>query len=748
MKGMDKKIKRAVSGTLAAVMTASAGIASFGAAGVPVCDEAMYVTMDPYGGISEASVVKSYELHGAREITDRGTYQAVHNMTGMEKPEVDGDTVIFRLLEEPENDRFYFEGRMEPEEVSGTLPWDITVSYRLNGVERRLEELAHEKGVLKISIDAVPNAGTSEYFRNNMTMEIAAVVDMDQNLSVEAPGAQIQSIGSMKTVLFMVMPGEEQHFELEIGSNDLEFSGLLFLMAPVTISQLERLEDLRKARDTVKDSADAIGDSLDVILDSLDGLQGGLGSTVEGLGQLDRSRQILSDAKGGIYVDADQALALLKELSDRGIPFPAYVEEARKTLEDMNEELNSMNTSVQALDDQLESLGYGLKHVTMDLNDTADLLYDTRHDVGDLEDGLARLRKDLEELKEKKEAVRKRVAELKKVIARLKELQEQIQGHGDVLGISDQEREELMEQLSGFCGGFADEAWEKYEAVTASGSDAVGDALGDLAGVGTEIAGKGLSRLIRALEALVGAAEKPSRLESMIGSVTQSISTLEHIIYRVHRDGESLENVLSDTGDVADTLRHTAATGQNLVEHVDRLTGILNTYHGTASASLKDTGLLIDSAVRGTDAMHTLLSNVEESLKKAGEPLDAGTKKTIEGLSSALSAALSGLSETGVIRDAKNTVEDLADEKWEEYTGEDMTILNADIHAEKVSFTSGENPEPQSLQIILRTEGTKETEEDSVPAMSEDFQAEGNIFQRLWSILVRIAEAVAGVFRG
>ena len=707
MKGMDKKIKRAISGTLAAVMTASAGIASFGAAGVPVCDEAMYVTMDPYGGISEASVVKSYELHGAREITDRGTYQAVHNMTGMEKPEVDGDTVIFRLLEEPENDRFYFEGRMEPEEVSGTLPWDITVSYRLNGVERRLEELAHEKGVLRISIDAVPNAGTSEYFRNNMTMEIAAVVDMDQNLSVEAPGAQIQSIGSMKTVLFMVMPGEEQHFELEIGSNDLEFSGLLFLMAPVTISQLERLEDLRKARDTVKDSADAIGDSLDVILDSLDGLQGGLGSTVEGLGQLDRSRQILSDAKGGIYVDADQALALLKELSDRGIPFPAYVEEARKALEDMNGELNAMNTSVQALDDQLESLGYGLKHVTMDLNDTADLLYDTRHDVGDLEDGLARLRKDLEELKEKKEAVRKRVAELKKVIARLKELQEQIQGHGDVLGISDQEREELMEQLSGFCGGFADEAWEKYEAVTASGSDAVGDALGDLAGVGTEIAGKGLSRLIRALEALVGAAEKPSRLESMIGSVTQSISTLEHIIYRVHRDGESLENVLSDTGDVADTLRHTAATGQNLVEHVDRLTGILNTYHGTASASLKDTGLLIDSAVRGTDAMHTLISNVEESLKKAGEPLDAGTKKTIEGLSSALSAALSGLSETGVIRDAKNTVEDLADEKWEEYTGEDMTILNADIHAEKVSFTSGENPEPQSLQIILRTEGQR-----------------------------------------
>ncbi|MFR8166826.1 MAG: hypothetical protein ACLU8D_13405 [Enterocloster sp.] len=188
----------------------------------------------------------------------------------------------------------------------------------------------------------------------------------------------------------------------------------------------------------MKDSADAIGDSLDVVLTVWTDL-GGLGSTVEAWDSWtgpDRSFQMPRRD----LCRCRSCPGSLKELSDRGIPFPAYVEEARKALEDMNGELNSMNTSVQALDDQLESLGYGLKHVTMDLNDTADLLYDTRHDVGDLEDGLARLRKDLEELKEKKEAVRKRVAELKKVIARLKELQEQIQGHGDVLGISDQER--------------------------------------------------------------------------------------------------------------------------------------------------------------------------------------------------------------------------------------------------------------------------------------------------------------------
>ena len=99
-----------------------------------------------------------------------------------------------------------------------------------------------------------------------------------------------------------------------------------------------------------------------------------------------------------------------------------------------------------------------------------------------------------------------------------------------------------------------------------------------------------------------------------------------------------------------------------------------------------------------------------------------------------------------MIRDAKTTVEDLVDEKWDEYTGEDMTILNADVNARKVSFTSDRNPEPQSIQIILRTEGTEEAEDEAEAEIDEDFHAEGNFFDRIWSILVKIVEAIKGIF--
>lgn len=742
-----KKIKRTVSICLAASMTIMTGIQSFGKAAGPVCDEALYVTMDPYGTIKESSVVKSYDLNGAGTIVDYGTYSEIYNMTDYAVPTVENEKVTFTLDEAPVNGRFYFEGKMNPEEVGKNLPWDITVRYKLNGVEKKMEELAHEKGLVEIFIDAVPNQNTSDYYRNNMTLEITSIVDMDKNLSVEAPGAQLQSVGNMKAVLFMTLPGEEQHYEIRIGSDDFEFSGLAFMMVPVTLSQLDRLEDLRDARDTVKDSADAIGDSLDVILDSLEGLQDGLGGTVDGLKQLDESRKIISSAKDGIYVDADNALAVLKELSDRGVPFTSYVKDAQNALSDMNKELNQLNDSVQDLDTHLENLGYGLKHVSSDLDDVADLLNDTRHDIGSYESKLADLRRDLEELKAQKEAVNEKLLELKKILGKLKALEQAIKDHDDVLGITDAQKAKLMELIGGLIDELPDEAKPAAGQIIASYSNAVEKALDDAMSDHAGTAQAGLSQLIKILEVLVGTLEKPSKLDTMITSVTQSISTLENIIYRVHKDGDSLENVLDDTAELSDTLKRTSYTGQDLLKDVDRLTEIMNTYHETAEDSLDDAGLLIDSAVRGTNTMYVLMSDVESNLKAAGDPLNKGAKMTIDGLSNALSNAIDGLSKTGVIRDAKGTVEDLVDEKWDEYTGEDMTILNADVNAKKVSFTSDENPEPQSIQIILRTEGTEEAEDEAEVPVDEDFHAQGNFLERIWSILVRIVDTIKGLFK-
>ena len=55
------------------------------------------------------------------------------------------------------------------------------------------------------------------------------------------------------------------------------------------------------------------------------------------------------------------------------------------------------------------------------------------------------------------------------------------------------------------------------------------------------------------------------------------------------------------------------------------------------------------------------------------------------------------------MRKAGRTMKDTMDNEWNDLE-DDTNFLNMDPNAEKVSFTSDENAEPNTLQIIMRTE--------------------------------------------
>ena len=182
--------RRNAAGTvaLAAWFAVDGVMSAFGQAVQADCDEAMYITLDPYGNATEASVVKGYSLAGATEIVDYGDYLEVNNMTDYTVPDIDSSQVVFRLPEDSDIDRFYFEGKLEPGRAEESLPWDIRVTYRLNGVERSLEEIAHEKGLVEILIDVLPDKNAGDYYKNNMTLEAAAVMEKAINICLECIG--------------------------------------------------------------------------------------------------------------------------------------------------------------------------------------------------------------------------------------------------------------------------------------------------------------------------------------------------------------------------------------------------------------------------------------------------------------------------------------------------------------------------------------------------------------------------------
>ncbi|MFR5731791.1 MAG: hypothetical protein ACLUD2_07455 [Clostridium sp.] len=109
------------------------------------------------------------------------------------------------------------------------LPWNFDVSYKLNGVPKNADELAGASGLIEIHIDAKFNdsADVNEYYKNNFVLAVAAMVDTNDCYSLEADGAQKQTVGGNSAVVFAALPGEDGDFTVRIGTDSFETSGVL-----------------------------------------------------------------------------------------------------------------------------------------------------------------------------------------------------------------------------------------------------------------------------------------------------------------------------------------------------------------------------------------------------------------------------------------------------------------------------------------------------------------------------------------
>ena len=355
----------------------------------PSCDETYYATLDCYGKLKEGSVVKSYNLNGASSITDYGTYTKINNLTDDKTPTVSGDKISFNTSG-ANSGRFYFEGKTAQPYTE--FPWTMKVSYRLNGVEAKAEEIAGKTGLVEINVDATPNKSAGEYYRNNLVLLGMTAFNADDILSLEAQGAQVQLLGNLRTVLFAAMPGETQHICIKVGSNSFTSSGLTFLAVPATLSQLSQIADLRKAKSKTENSYDSISKSLDTILDSLDGIGGNLNDAADGLDQLNEARASVSEAQGDIENSIDIALYNFDSLSDALQPLSSHLDAASKELGDINSHLNALTNTLVSLKTQLAECRSDITSAQKDGKKLNDDLTDLRKSLDSLNTTLTYLK--------------------------------------------------------------------------------------------------------------------------------------------------------------------------------------------------------------------------------------------------------------------------------------------------------------------------------------------------------------------
>ena len=305
-------------------------------------------------------MVREYETKGYSSLTDYGTYENVKNLSNSVAVESNGNQHTLDLSK-GNVDSLFLEG--ETAEPYSLLPWSIQIRYELNGLEVQPETLAGEKGLVKIHVQFTKNPNAQDYAAKNYVMMARSSFSAEDILSLKAEKAQVVSLGEKKEVIFVLLPGEEDDFTIEVGSNSFSFSGLQFQMAPLRSSQVEKITDLREAKEESEDSYHALKDAGNSLLDSLDASQ----KSVEAMRKnINNSEALLrktqeegrayQNNRDQIYQDMETVNSSISPLTENVEDFNGLSRDAKNNISESQSNMNRLQNAMLELEDSLVAL--------------------------------------------------------------------------------------------------------------------------------------------------------------------------------------------------------------------------------------------------------------------------------------------------------------------------------------------------------------------------------------------------------
>ena len=724
-------------------------------------DETVYINMDYYGAPTNTRIVKGVNLNGHTEFTDFGDYKDVYNMSTFDEPTLKEGSVYWKL--DTDKNRFYYEC-IPNDTVNIQMPWNFDVSYKLNGVPVEADQCAGASGTIQMDIHAVPNTYASDYYKNNMMLVCATGIDMSKALSIDAPGAQIQSFGTYKLVMFMGLPGEENTFTVRIGSDDFESMGLIMFMTPATTSALDIMSSMRDIKDRLENSGDNLYTGVSSMLSTMQAVQGSLSSMSSGISGIDQVRKQLIKDRGTLDPRTDAALNALDELTGKSDSLIPELNSAKDTLTSLNATTSSILTTLEESGADIPEYQKLLNDVKTSLGNLEDLFDDLDYETDNSSWTIARIRSASEDLQKELNA--------------LTEDLESLSGSLDDLDLETPVSTELtnyVKQMATEAGSTArktayDQAYAKaYDKAIAEGLDketaqqaaasAAETAASSAASSAASQAQASAYSNAQALAALLngineGSTDVKKQTDSMLSrleSVTKEMSGLLNATNSLLKDLEDIADVFDEYKGLPQDF---TAEGKKLTElangSLDRVTKLLadlpalreslDSLTKTATSSIDKTTSLITSTKKALSTSYDLVNTVLRSVRNQAA---ASTQATIDSLLDTL-GKLSGSTASGQMQTATDSIHSAVKDA-ETDLEDDTNVLNIDTSADLESVTSSMNPSPSSLQFILRTEEISVDDDDDDGTSDQDAADEG-VFSRICNIFKKLFTAIVGVF--
>lgn len=750
--------------TAALLCTSAGSVPVYGAPAGADVDETMYVNLDYYGKTTKVNVVKGVNLNGLGKITDYGNYINVENMSTSDAP-VLGDGSVTWNLPEGQNGRFYYKCTMDNEQV--VLPWDFDVSYKLNGVPTDGDKLAGAGGLIEINVKATPNDNANLYYRNNMMLMVTVPVDMSKCYSVDADGAQIQSLGSTTAAVFSALPGEEGDYTVRIGTDSFETTGVIMAMAPGTIDDLNHIKDLKEAKDTWKDAGDALYDSLEQMAKSVESMRDGINQVQSGVSSAESARQKWSANKDSILAGNDQTLESLTALSQQLETLVPHLQTAKDTAETVHNSMGDIVNTMGDMQQPLRKMYDRLRNISTTSQSLGEQLDDVREDMAWLIQNNAQFQVQTTTILEA----------LPELIASLEDYDVDDLDLGDledtdtrtIADDPDDDRENKADTSSG--------NQEDPDTNKADSSDTVtedktsGDMASEAADADHENGGAEADNSSHTADSAAGTDNRSDAADGADISDAQTLSkahiekhevplvgapsgvdlvTLYKMLSKIDKDSREFTQVASNLMDnVGDAAKYGADLTDSMDLMIEDLTALhdsLDMYYPDLQASLDDLSELVN---RTTDAMNKGISTmtiVQNTLKATSGDIDEAAKNSLRGSMELLDKSLSILDSTTGVRTAGRTMKDVMDEQLDKFDT-DNRFLFIDPSEDKVSFTSDKNPAPKTLQVVLRTDEISLDDEDNKETDAETEKVNEGPLKRMWNVLVQMWKAIISIFK-
>lgn len=648
--------------------------------------ESVYVNLDYYGDVNQIHVANDCTLTGQSEITDFGVYESVTNLTNRTEVKNDGGKLVWDVSG---LDRFAYNGKVSNDNAKN-IPWTFDVSYKLNGVETRAEELLGKAGLVEIIVDITANKDAKEYYRNNYMLEVTGSYDLNKYLSVEADEAMFVTTGRTKTLMYIVLPGQSTTLHLRIGSNDFEMEGLTFAMVLIEGKILEKLGDIVDDKKSMEDAMDVLNSSADIILDSMSEMQSSLNDISLGISDVQSGTLGLHDLSG----KRDEDIEKLKD----------SLEDMQEVVEDMQGDLDNAIDGAKNLTDMLSELQDEFKAMDKSMVKVQDNLNDIQDAIEDLPDDFEDISKTVD------------------ITASLV---------GNFRGLLKSELSGKDIDVDGLEASLNSIATSAVTICTIQGVDLTGNVPPtDPVGMSAYAIVKELNSVNDTLQdvkeimsdttnASSGMLNNLSKLQSKLGIIADMID---------EDDGEIILDAVDNVDELVARLRDILKTvmkyNEMAIEDKDNL-----------PLALQNMKNLLEELNDANDAIVSLLETTEDALKIVSDKIYEGSDKMMSGIIDATNDLNKITAQSENIKNSKNTVRDVIKDNWNEID-EKTTIFNIDVNAKPASFLSEENETPNKVQFMLKTQDIKEVKEKEVDLEVKD--SSGNIWTRICAILEKM----------